>query len=452
MGSSTKKTKSQETATTTPNIYTPAQGAMEGYYGNVTNLMNNPTAAITPANSLQTAAWAGAGNLPNPANALTGANNYLTSATGALSGVTGAKTTSASLPANYNPATVGNVDYGGVAQAQVAQAPKAAQVDASGILDSLVAAGYGGANIKDYISDFQNPYTQQVVDATMADLTNQQGIDRARYAAQGAKAGAFGGSRFGIGETNLMDSQSRTRATTQAQLRSDAWNAAIAAAAQQAGLTNAAGIASMQSANSLSGQRAGLALEAALANQGATNDFAMAGFNADNQANLYNTSALNDAISRIYGANVSNAQQDAGALNNALSQFYSGALSNNQFNAGQANQNSQFNQNLLLGKADAYTNIAGQKAALAGQQNDMTLANLNAMAGMGAQQYGYENQYSPYSYLGALGGLLDPSLIGLGTGQTINTSGTSTSKESGGLGGTILGGLFGLGSAYLGGK
>ena len=71
------------------------------------------------------------------------------------------------------------------------------------------------------LSAYTNPYQQQVIDTTLAEMNRQAEISRNNLAAQGVGAGAFGGSRFGIAgaelDRGLADSQARALAQLNAQ-------------------------------------------------------------------------------------------------------------------------------------------------------------------------------------------------------------------------------------------
>ena len=100
------------------------------------------------------------------------------------------------------------------------------------------------ATASGYVDSYMNPYLKQVVDATLADYDVNSGKTRAAQAAQGAKNQAFGGSRYAIREAQTEGELARGRATTEAQLRAQAYEQALAAAqadadrAQQTNLFN----------------------------------------------------------------------------------------------------------------------------------------------------------------------------------------------------------------------
>ena len=500
MGSQKTKTKTQETATTTPNLPGAAAPAVNDYFSGVQNLMQTPGALMTPANDLQRSAQSQI--LAAPADVMTPAISGVNGAMGMLAGVGPAALSQASaptsyspvqataatagLPAAYTPAQAQAASYGNVAQAQLPGLPGVERVDTSGITGGLYATGYGGARARDYMGDYASPYLQQVISATEADLANSQGADRAAYARRAGMMGAFGGSRYGLGETNLIDSQNRTRNTMAATLRDQGWQRALEAGQSDAGNINAAGIASMQSANDMAGRRAEIDARGLFANQDAANEMARLGyttgaetsrfntglladaqgrqFDAANQIGMFNTGQANDAAGRIYSTTADNAQfnagqansvnlANAGFANDAAGRIYSTQADLGQFNAGQANQNAQFNQSLGLDRAQTAGQLSTALGGLLSDQAGYNLDRIGAMGSLGNDQRLIDMYNSPAGQQALLAELLSGGgLLGTATGQTINSSGTRTSKQSGGLLSSILGGAFGLGSAALGGR
>tara|TARA_B100001057_G_C22820968_1_gene939395 strand:+ start:391 stop:1323 length:933 start_codon:yes stop_codon:yes gene_type:complete len=84
------------------------------------------------------------------------------------------------------------------------------------------------------ISRFQNPFQEQVIDRTMAELDRQAGLRQAGADAAAVRSGAFGGSRQGVQraetERNLQD----TKADTLAKLLSAGFGQSLKAS-QEAG-------------------------------------------------------------------------------------------------------------------------------------------------------------------------------------------------------------------------
>ena len=70
------------------------------------------------------------------------------------------------------------------------------------------------------ISQYMDPYTQQVIDTSLADLERQRLIQQQGIGAQAQAAGAFGGSRMGIQEAMTNEAFARQAGTLAAGLRS----------------------------------------------------------------------------------------------------------------------------------------------------------------------------------------------------------------------------------------
>ncbi len=97
------------------------------------------------------------------------------------------------------------------------------------------------------ISNFYNPFQQQVIDATMSDMERARQGAVQQIGQQANAARAFGGSRHGIAETMANQEFARNAGSTLANLRSQGFNTAanmmqqsnaqrLAAAQQLAGL------------------------------------------------------------------------------------------------------------------------------------------------------------------------------------------------------------------------
>ena len=104
---------------------------------------------------------------------------------------------------------------------------------------------YSGTSQGD-IDRFLNPYLSNVVDTTLADYDVDSGRTRAAQQAQAAKNQAFGGSRYALREAQTEGELARGRATTDAGLRSSAYDKALSAAQQEAAMRLQAGMASAQ--------------------------------------------------------------------------------------------------------------------------------------------------------------------------------------------------------------
>ena len=93
-----------------------------------------------------------------------------------------------------------------------------------------------GFSPTDY-QQFMDPYTEDVIAATQADIARQGAMQQNQLGASAVGAGAFGGSRQGIAQgeiaRNVMDQQARTGAQLRSQGFAQAQNLAQQAAQQQ---------------------------------------------------------------------------------------------------------------------------------------------------------------------------------------------------------------------------
>ncbi len=143
------------------------------------------------------------------------------------------------------------------------------------------------------IQTYMNPYEQQVIDLSMADLERQRQMQMAQMGAQATAARAFGGSRQGVAQALTNEGFAQQGGQLAAQLRQQGFQTALGAAQQdvanqmQAALANQAARAAQeqfaqgtrlqaQQANQAAGlQGAGLRLNAA----GTLGNLSQTGFN-----------------------------------------------------------------------------------------------------------------------------------------------------------------------------
>jgi len=285
----------------------------------------------------------------------------------------------------------------------------AAQVDRSQV-QNLNPQSFAGSDL----SAYTNPYEQQVVDNTLADIERQRQMAVNNQAGQFTQSGAFGGSRQGVADSLTNEAYGRTAASTAAQLRQQGYDTASgllntdinrnmqaqganqaadlsvygqnAGYNQQANLTNAAAINQGQQFN------AGLRQDTNLSNQNAANQAGAFGASARNQASSQNASALNQM-----------GQFNAGQMQQA-NQY--GADAANQFQltnagyqqqAGLANQNAnlsaqQSNQSAGLQGNAQQLQAAGLLGSLGAQQQQMGLLDANALNTFGTQQQDLQQQ------------------------------------------------------------
>jgi len=147
---------------------------------------------------------------------------------------------------------------------QVGQAAQAAQQPIAQAQELARQAGaYTPGTIASGMANYQNPYTQQVIDTTLADIDRSRQIANQQGAAQAVRAKAFGGSRQGVAEAETNRAAMEQAARTAAQLRSQGFQTAGEMAARDIGYGlqgNQQGLAAAQQLGALGalGQTAGL--------------------------------------------------------------------------------------------------------------------------------------------------------------------------------------------------
>lgn len=104
-------------------------------------------------------------------------------------------------------------------------------------IGELQGKAFNGTSAAD-IANFYNPYQQDVVDATMADLNQQRGVARNELMSDIGKAGAFGDNRRGILEAELQGNLDRNTGQVLANLRAGGFDRAVGAAQGETGMQN----------------------------------------------------------------------------------------------------------------------------------------------------------------------------------------------------------------------
>ena len=159
----------------------------------------------------------------------------------------------------------------------------------------------------DGMETYQNPYEDQVVQASMRDIGNQGLQMQNTLGAQAQAAGAFGGSRHGIAEAELAKGTQQQMLDQAAKLRQQGFNTALGAS--QADLGRQLGAA---------GQSAGIAGQAAgMGGQMSGMGSALAGLGT-------NLSGLGQT-SFGYGQGINNQQMQQGSMQQAAMQQLIGA-------------------------------------------------------------------------------------------------------------------------------
>lgn len=299
----------------------------------------------------------GLGTLGTALNTIGGAYSsaqpYNTAATGQIySGLAGAQPYNAAAGSGIGTAYSGAQPY---------------QIAATG----LAAAGTQAVNPNDLqIGRYMSPYTQSVVQSTMANLGQQQRQEQQKLTGNAILDGSWGGDRAGIAKANLARQQDLASGSVLSGLYAQNYDQALAAAQQQQGVGLGAAQANRaalsQGATTLAGignQGFNQGLGAAQAYQGLGNQLYTQGLGAG--------TALAGVGNQVFGQGRDTAQTQAD-------------IGSRQVAAGQAQTdigNTQFNQG--LGAAQGYQNIGQGTYGLA--QNYATTTSGLGTADLGAQ-------------------------------------------------------------------
>lgn len=231
------KTETQNTTQNyTPIVPTNIQSGQDAYFAAVNALMGQASdpaygqSLIPGQTGNQTLAYQNAAGLG-------GWNPYLSQAASLANSAAGAGAT---------PSLSGATNLGAANAAQVSQLPYAAAYSGTpvGAATPTQAAFVApaaqavapeleekqkplvAASLLDNLSAYQNPYINDVVSTSLQGFDDDAGRQKAALAAQGALSGAFGGSRFGLAANDLTNQLAKTRAATEAGLRSNAFDTA----------------------------------------------------------------------------------------------------------------------------------------------------------------------------------------------------------------------------------
>ena len=230
------------------------------------------------------------------------------------------------------------------------------------------------------VSQYMNPYTNQVTQNTLEEMNRQAKIQNQGLAAQAVKAGAFGGSRFGVQEAE----QAKNLATAQGQVISQA-NQANYSQAQQAAMT---AFQNQQQRVQNAGQMS-LGAGSLAAQQGA-------GVGQLGQQQF----AMGQGLANVYGqqaAGVGQLGQQQFAMGQGLANIYGqqaagmGQLGQQQFAMGQGLANQQNTAANLYGQQGQGIANLGQQQFAMGQgvgQMDINAGQLNNQVASGLQGLG----------------------------------------------------------------
>jgi hypothetical protein len=443
MGLSTSKstqTQNQnttQTGTTTPNAPSWVTDGLQNYIGGIDAMSGaDPSSFVAGASPLQQQAWNNAGALGGQNGNFAAASQIAMNAANApastmpdAAGYTAARGNAST----YTPATLANPREASATGYNAAQTG-GVNIDPTTNAHATDASAHQAS---EYMGAYNNPYQQQVIDTTLAGYDRNTAQQAAQMQAQAAKAGAFGGSRYGLAQGQFAADTGLNRASTEAQLRSQGFDKAAQLGANDAGAFSQASLFNAQNqtgvnqgnaaaANARAQAQAGLTSQLGLANMGSQNEAAQFGAGALNQASALNQGASNqfslaqagmqtDAAHYAADANNANTQGYLGRADQAAAQ---GAQSQNAaslFNAQQGEQglNRQLQASQLLG-------------GLGNDYATNTRADIGAMGALGDQQRGIEQAYdlAPLAQLQSAGALFGATPYQALVGQSVNSSGT----------------------------
>jgi hypothetical protein len=290
--------------------------------------------------------------------------------------------------------------YGGYNPAQ-AQAGQVAPI-ALGGYNPAEASHASAASANPFMSQYFNPYTNEVVNNSLNDLERSRQMAGVDTAAAATAAHAFGGSRHGVADALTNEGYARQAADISGQLRSQGFDTALNAAQQDANRQQQVGLFNAGQDTQSSQFNSGLGAQMSQFNAGSANARGLAQAGFDQQANLSNRDANNQAW---------------------------------QFNAGAFNQGNQFNANQQDNAATRQLQGAGVLGQLGQYGTDYLSSAGQTQQGLAQQQAG-----APLSVMQALTSMYGSLPFNLFQGQNVNglTNTTGTVKQP-------AGGLFGTG-------
>lgn len=280
-----------------------------------------------------------------------------------------------------------------------------------------------GTSYEQSLAKFQNPYTSQVVDQSIADLDRARKITNQEISGAAAKSGAFGGSREALMRAENNRSFLDRAGALAGQLRQQGFNTASTMAQDEQmkrlGLTasDTQNVRGYQSQGNLAGQ--------SLTAQSA------------NLAQQLGAQSYNQAADRELRAGMS--AQDLGASSYENQQRNALTNAANQAQYGQAANNAALTaaqlQGQLGGQMDDRTRQQMYDRLQMGQNQD---ARNQAQADFNYQQFVDETQNFPQQYINNLN-----NAGGLGSRLIYTQQPTSGSGQKGGLAGILGGALSG---------
>ena len=114
-----------------------------------------------------------------------------------------------------------------------AYSPYLQQAQAATQQGQNLLAGITQAPTAAQIESYSNPFQQQVIDATMAELNKQAAQQQNQLAGQAVQGGVFGGSRYGVQQAELAGAQQQAQAQALDGLNAQNYGQALQAAQNQ---------------------------------------------------------------------------------------------------------------------------------------------------------------------------------------------------------------------------
>jgi hypothetical protein len=384
----------QGSATSVPissesNLSSWAGPGVADYIQKGTALSQSPYQAYTGpltagASPLQQQAFEGAANLQVP-NTMDNAVSMVRSAgnrMGTLSYDPTQATNQYAGTSPYSAANIGN-QYTGTGAYSPTQATNQYTGTSPYAASNISTGQFGSAQAQQYM----NPYLQASLDPQLAEARRQSQITQMGNAAKLTQAGAYGGSRGAIMDTETQ----RNLGTNLANITGQGYNTAY---------TNAMGQFNADQARQLQAQQGNEASRQFGAGQALTNAQQAAQYGQSAQAqNMQQqqfgaqqalSNAQNKAQYGLAGLNATEASRQFGAgqaLTNAqqAAQYGQSAQAQNM-------QQQQFGANFGLQALQGQQSAGSALGSLGAQQNAMGIANLNTQLGAGATERGIEQE------------------------------------------------------------
>lgn len=349
---------------------------------------------------------------------------------------------------------------------------QAAQVDRSMIQNvnapTSQAAQMNGQGLTNYVQMMDPSYQNAVLDQASKDIDRQRQMSINSGAANAAAAGAFGGSRHGVADSETNRAYGDTFARTVADMRLQGYQQALQnyqqdlARQQNTGQFNAANQLQAQGMNQNANlqaalQNASMAQQAGLANSENSLRAGMSNQQADLATAQQNAQMAQQAA--LANAGYRNAASEFGAnAQNNVNQFNAGLLQNtNQFNAGQSLQAGIANQGADLNAANMRMNAGENMMNLGSNLFNQDVAKMGLIAGVGDQRYNldstnqgidYANKQLEQQFPSMIAGNLMNAHNGLQSQNFSNSNSTQTTVQRPSLMSTIGQGLS-LGANFI---